>query len=336
MLRKTALITGGNSGIGFAVAERLLEWDPSITLCLACRNQTKAEAARRELLLQHPSTKIDIISVDVSNIKSVYDAAAQIKEKYNHIDLVYLNAGIMPVSNVNWSHFWANVFSSNCLEMFRTGSGLLQQVDEITEDGFKKIFTTNLFGHFILIKEIQSLLGDPHGTSQIIWTSSSNAKHQAFSLNDVQHAKGNEPYSSSKYASDLVSVAINNQHNDKGIYSHTTCPGLVMSNITYGILPQWVWYLLLPVILLLRLFMGNMTHTARNGAEALVWLAKQKPEQLDPICKYHSRLSVTGRRYTEPSKLDVSLEDAIKLYTILDKMEEDTRVRYKSKDNSVP
>ena len=40
---------------------------------------------------------------------------------------------------------------SNCLEMFRTGSGLLQQVDEVTEDGFKKIFTTNLFGHFILV-----------------------------------------------------------------------------------------------------------------------------------------------------------------------------------------
>ena len=69
------------SGIGFAVAERLLEWDPSIKLCLACRNQTKAEAARNELLLQHPTSQIDLIPVDVSSVKSIYDAAAQIKER---------------------------------------------------------------------------------------------------------------------------------------------------------------------------------------------------------------------------------------------------------------
>jgi len=35
--------------------------------------------------------------------------------------------------------------------MFKTGSGLLRQVDEVTADGYQKIFTTNLFGHFILV-----------------------------------------------------------------------------------------------------------------------------------------------------------------------------------------
>jgi len=35
--------------------------------------------------------------------------------------------------------------------MFATGDGLLMQTDETTEDGLKQIFSTNLFGHFILV-----------------------------------------------------------------------------------------------------------------------------------------------------------------------------------------
>ena len=36
----------------------------------------------------------------------------------------------------------------------------------------------------------------------------------------------------------------------QGVYSHTTCPGLVMTNLTNGILPAWFWKLVLPFLLL--------------------------------------------------------------------------------------
>jgi len=38
----------------------------------------------------------------------------------------------------------------------------------------------------------------------------------------------------------------------QNVYSHTTCPGLVMTNLTYGILPDWFWLLLLPILWLVR------------------------------------------------------------------------------------
>lgn len=38
--------------------------------------------------------------------------------------------------------------------MFRTGDGLLKQVDGVTTDGMKQIFATNLFGHFALVSII--------------------------------------------------------------------------------------------------------------------------------------------------------------------------------------
>jgi len=47
---------------------------------------------------------------------------------------------------------------SRCVHMFATGQGLLTQTDETTDDGLKRIFATNLFGHFILVSPHQSLL----------------------------------------------------------------------------------------------------------------------------------------------------------------------------------
>jgi len=38
----------------------------------------------------------------------------------------------------------------------------------------------------------------------------------------------------------------------QNVYSHTTCPGLVMTNLTYGILPNWFWLLVLPILWLVR------------------------------------------------------------------------------------
>ena len=37
------------------------------------------------------------------------------------------------------------------VHMFRTGDGLLMQVNGATEDGLKEIFATNVFGHFVLV-----------------------------------------------------------------------------------------------------------------------------------------------------------------------------------------
>ncbi|ELU18542.1 hypothetical protein CAPTEDRAFT_92645 [Capitella teleta] len=338
MEKKTALITGANAGIGLALADRLLTEFPSIHLCLACRSKSKAEEAQTMLKEKHEEADICVLLVDVSNLESVYRAAEAIKKQYKHIDYLYLNAGIMPVSSVDWSHFWQCLFSSKCVDMFRTGDGLLKQVDGVTTDGMKQIFATNLFGHFALLKKVNSVLGGANRTTQVIWTSSSNAKKSAFMLSDIQHQHGSEPYSSSKYATDMISVALNERFNQQGIYSHTTCPGLVMTNLTYGILPSWFWTLLLPLLILIRIFTPTMNYSPYNGSEALVWLAKQPPQGIDPMCKYHSRLNWLGNRYVEPKKvnsnfiflnylfeiqlqLDVDISIAQKAYEELDKME---------------
>ena len=58
------------------------------------------------------------------------------------------------------------------------------------------------------------------------------------------------PYPHSKRIIDLLSVDINNRLNHYGVYSDTVCPGMVVSQMTTVVMPVFVWYLILPIILM--------------------------------------------------------------------------------------
>ncbi|XP_050014168.1 3-keto-steroid reductase/17-beta-hydroxysteroid dehydrogenase 7 isoform X2 [Alexandromys fortis] len=301
-MRKVVLITGASSGIGLALCSRLLAKDDELHLCLACRNLSKAGAVRDALLASHPSAQVSIVQMDVSSLRSVVQGAKEVKQK-------------------------------NVVHMFSTAEGLLTQNDKVTADGFQEVFETNLFGHFILIRELEPLLCHSDSPSQLIWTSSRNAKKSNFSLEDIQHSKGPEPYSSSKYATDLLNVALNRNFNQKGLYSSVICPGVVLTNLTYGILPPFVWTLLLPLLWLIRFFANAFTLTPYNGAEALVWLFHQKPESLNPLTKYLSSTTGFGTNYVKDQKMDIDEDTAEKFYQTLLELEKRVRITMEKSDH---
>ncbi|NXO80499.1 DHB7 reductase, partial [Sitta europaea] len=112
----------------------------------------------------------------------------------------------------------------------------------------------------------------------------------------------------------------------QGLYSSVVCPGLVMSNMTYRILPVFMWTLLMPIMWLVSGCPGcfGVMCWARSSlcCSSQVWLFKQKPEQLDCLVKYHSCTSGLGKCYVEPRKMDVDEDTAEKLYQKLLELEE--------------
>lgn len=89
---KTVVITGANSGIGFA-ASRYLAYKGA-RIVMACRNMSKATKARDKLREDVPDAQVDILQYDQASIFMIEQFADELQKKYKHIDAFVLNAGV--------------------------------------------------------------------------------------------------------------------------------------------------------------------------------------------------------------------------------------------------
>ena len=93
-----------------------------------------------------------------------------------------------------------------------------------------------------------------------MWSGSHSAKRKYFDFEDIQHVKGMTPYQSSKFATDLISCALNETLNERQIYSFNTAPGYVLSAISYLMLHAFFWNFVIPVFVLVRFSKQKTKH----------------------------------------------------------------------------
>ena len=62
---------------------------------MCCRDLVKGEKAKQELLKFNFSGKIELVELDLSDLKNVKKFAESIKNKFNYLDVLINNAGIM-------------------------------------------------------------------------------------------------------------------------------------------------------------------------------------------------------------------------------------------------
>src|SRR5512143_608074 len=115
---KIAIVTGANSGIGYEMARALAR--KQATVILACRNQAKGETAIRQIAQEYPEAKAELSLLDLSELASVRHFAGEFTRRYDRLDILINNAGIMTPP-----------FGK-------------------TADGFESQFGTNHLGHFAL------------------------------------------------------------------------------------------------------------------------------------------------------------------------------------------
>ena len=88
---KTAVITGGTSGIGLATADLLLEEGARVAIC--GRNLERLEEARARLEGRHGSGNIIAEPADVTKADQMSAFAARIARSFGTLDLLVNNAG---------------------------------------------------------------------------------------------------------------------------------------------------------------------------------------------------------------------------------------------------
>ena len=116
---RSAVVTGANSGLGYATARELARHGARVLL--ACRDEARGRAALDRLRSEVPDGGGRVPALDLADLSSVRDFAAALDDfDGDRLDLLINNAGVMALP-------------------YRT-----------TADGFEMQFGTNHLGHFAL------------------------------------------------------------------------------------------------------------------------------------------------------------------------------------------
>ncbi len=205
---KTILITGANAGIGLTTAELLVKEGHNVIL--ACRNLDKAQQAQAHLK-SFGTGQVDLIQLDLNSLSKVNQAANEVLSKYEHIDVLINNAGLISM------HL------------------------DATEDGFEKHFGVNYLGHFLWTLKLLPLLKNAkqgriiHLSSIAHWGGS--IQPEKFRAENIKRYIMFPSYGSSKLQNLLFSNLLAKQLAGSNVTSNALHPGVVDSEL-YRQLPK--------------------------------------------------------------------------------------------------
>jgi NAD(P)-dependent dehydrogenase (short-subunit alcohol dehydrogenase family) len=92
---RTVLITGSNSGLGLRSAEALARH--GATVVMACRNPDKGKDALVAVQAAATGPAPTLVTLDLSELSSVRDCAAEVNESLPQLDVLMNNAGVMAI-----------------------------------------------------------------------------------------------------------------------------------------------------------------------------------------------------------------------------------------------
>lgn len=190
---RIAIVTGSSSGIGYETARVLANKQAEVIL--AVRNLDKGNTALAKILQQNPDAKVKVLELDLANLASVKNFAANFKANYSQLDLLINNAGVMIPPYTK------------------------------TIDGFELQFGTNHLGHFALTGQLLSLLINTRG-SRIVNVSSAAHAMGNLDLDDLHWEKRNyakwKAYGDSKLANLYFTYELDRQLKAHGLNTLVT------------------------------------------------------------------------------------------------------------------
>lgn len=215
---KTVAITGCTSGTGYIVARTAARKNAENILLLN-RPSERAKKAEEDLKKEETKSKIVSVDCDLQDLESVKAAAATIKAKYDSIDVLCNNAGVMALE------------------------------DKATKDGYDVQMQTNHISHFLLTKELYPLLQkakELRGEARVANHSSEARKGKKLEEKYFGKNGGNlggdgssmlfggarwVRYQQTKLANTVFTKALAEKFGDSGMIAAVAHPGLAATNL---------------------------------------------------------------------------------------------------------
>ncbi|MFK0219282.1 SDR family NAD(P)-dependent oxidoreductase [Streptomyces vinaceus] len=198
------LVTGGNAGIGYFVAEQLSA--TGATVVLGSRRPAKAEAATASIRARVPGARVRAVRLDLADLPSLETAVASMGVE--RLDAVVHNAGV----------------------------ALDDPPREETADGHELMFGTNHLGHFALTRWLMPLLSAAPA-ARVVTMGSFAAKTERLDLDDPQSLRDYQPkraYGRSKLAQMYFGVELDRRLRAVGspVVSVIAHPGGALDSLT--------------------------------------------------------------------------------------------------------
>jgi NAD(P)-dependent dehydrogenase (short-subunit alcohol dehydrogenase family) len=233
------IVTGANTGLGYE--DSLILAKKGAKVIMACRNLEKANAAKDSIIKEVANADLEVMEIDLSSMSSVRNFAKTFQSKYDQLDILINNAGVMmpPYSK--------------------------------TEDGFELQFAANYLGHFLLTGLLlEIILKTPN--SRIVSLSSIAHKSGKINFDDLQSEEkysASVAYSQSKLACLMFAFELQRRLDKTGhnqTISTAAHPGIATTELSRH-MPKLVYivlkYTLAPFI----------THKPKEGAKPTVLAA---------------------------------------------------------------
>jgi retinol dehydrogenase-12 len=198
---KVCIVTGANTGIGLETAAALVA--QGATVVLACRDEAKAREAIAEINARGGKGAAHFMPLNLASLQSVRDFAASFQHKFNRLDVVVNNAGIMPGKR------------------------------QITIEGFEMILGVNHLGHYLLTRDLLGLLRRSVPARVVVVASAMHHRGD-INFNDLQSETKYGPmgvYSNSKLANVMFTYALARRLEGSGVTANCLHPGVVGTQI---------------------------------------------------------------------------------------------------------
>ncbi|RIB11509.1 hypothetical protein C2G38_2004575 [Gigaspora rosea] len=208
---KVAIVTGGNTGIGFVTARELARKNAHVFV--ASRSKERGESAVELIKKEINKDAVEFLQLDLNSLNSIKHSAETFLARKLSLHILVNNAGIMATSF------------------------------ETTQDGIQDQFGVKLFT-ILLLPTIKA-----SAPSRIVNVSSNG--HTFVPSGGIEFDKLNDPnahtsfqrYGQSKLANILFTHELNKRLSGTNVYCNCLHPGAINTELTRGMVDNWGFWI---------------------------------------------------------------------------------------------